>query len=120
MKPKFFELAKKVSRHSEHSSHKIGAVLVKRNKVMGVGFNKIKTHPKSNHSFKMIHAELSAILNASKSDLNGCSIYVYRETKDNLPANSKPCLYCQRLLKDVGIREAFHTGDKVYEITKLQ
>ena len=35
-------------------------------------------------------AELDAILHTYKDNLNGCEIYVYRETKEGIKANSKP------------------------------
>jgi deoxycytidylate deaminase len=115
MKMKFFKLAKVLSEKSSYC-HKLGAVVVKKNKVIGTGYNKPnKTHPKSNNSFKTVHAELDAILKVNAEELNGATIYVYRETKDGLPANAKCCKYCRELLKMVGIKKICYTSDKSFK-----
>jgi deoxycytidylate deaminase len=116
----FLNLAKKASKSSDHHSHQIGAILVKKNKIIGMGSNKIKTHPKSNHPFSMTHAELSAILSADNSkEVEGCDIYVYRETKDGIYANSQPCQHCESLLKSFGIKNVIHTVKNGYNLKKL-
>lgn len=108
MKLKFFEIAKAASKHSDHPAHKLGAVIVKGNKIISVGFNKNKTHTKSNHAWKRLHAEISAILKA-KQDLTGCSIYVYRETKNGDLGIAKPCSSCSAAIKETGIKKIYYT-----------
>jgi deoxycytidylate deaminase len=56
MREKHFALAQKISRLSSHHSHKLGAVIAKRNKVVSVGYNQIKTHPVSTHPYQQLHA----------------------------------------------------------------
>lgn len=108
---RFFDMARKLSKKSEYS-HQLGAVVAKKNKVLGLGFNKpYKTHPRSNNRFKTTHAELDAILGLSAEELTGATIYVYRETKDGSPANSKPCQYCQMLIKKAGIKKVCYTDE---------
>lgn len=119
MKPRFFDLAKRLADHSEHHQHKIGAVIVQGNRILGVGFNRLKTHTKSNHSHRSMHAELSAILNSKQESFKKASIYVYRENKAGMLAQSKPCSFCQVLLKTVGIQDVFYTTEGSYEYTKL-
>lgn len=114
-KNKFFDLARKLSKKSTYC-HQLGAVVAKKNKVVGLGFNNpYKTHPKSNNRFKTIHAELDAILGLAKEDLVGSTIYVYREHKDGSPANSKPCQYCQMLIKQAGIKKVCYTDAGQYK-----
>lgn len=113
MKTKFFKLAKLMSNKST-STYKVGAVIVQKNRVIGLGFNNMtKTHTRSTHPFKSIHAELSAILNSRQEDLSNCEIYVYRENKDGL-AKARPCKYCLQLIQQVGIDKIYYTWDNEY------
>lgn len=111
MNLKFFDLAKKVSKLSNHKHHKIGSVIVRCGKVLSVGTNNIKTHPKSPHPFKSLHAEMAAILLA-KQDLKDCELYVFRELKDGSLALSRPCEYCWELIYASGIKEVHYTANQ--------
>ena len=86
---KFLKLLKKLRSLSDHPLHKMSCVIANKNQVISIGFNKYKTSPRSNHPYKMIHAELAAILDNKFADLNGCTLYVYRETKDGNLALAK-------------------------------
>lgn len=115
MNKRFFELAKRASIHSDHHSHKIGAVIVRKNKIVSFGFNKLKTHNKSNTPYKAVHAEFSSILSAGRMDLSGCEIYVYRERKDGSLGSSKPCIFCEQLIKNVNLKKVHYTIDNGYK-----
>lgn len=115
MKLKYFELAKQLSFKSDHHSHKLGSVIVKKNKVIGLGFNKYKTHTKSNHPFRHVHAEFDALIGCSREDLLGASIYVYRQTKSGIPAIAKPCASCMSMLTQSGISDIFYSIEGGYE-----
>lgn len=119
MRMNFFELAKKLSFKSDYPPHKLGAVIVKRNSIIGIGFNKTKTHPKAKTRYKTIHAEMAAILNTRMEDLSGCSIYIYRETKDGIPALAKPCEYCLELIKQVGIKNIYYSDTNGYKHERI-
>jgi deoxycytidylate deaminase len=106
---KFEKLLKKLTYHSMHHSHKISCVVARGNKVISVGINKIKTHPRSNHPWSMVHAELDAILGCTKEELKGADIYLFRQTKNGKPACSKPCQYCQKLIEVSGIKKVIYT-----------
>jgi len=109
----YIELALKVSMHSEYKQ-KLGCVIVKRNKIVGIGFNKpYKTHPKSNNQFKNIHAELDAMLGVSFRDLLGATAYVARQHKDGTHALAKPCPCCMELLTNAGIKRVYWTNKLV-------
>ncbi len=114
MKLKFFDLARKLSKKSNHHQHKLGCVIVKRNRIMGLGFNQIKTHTKSNNEFKMLHAEISALLGISYEDLEGCDAYVYREHRNGKKAMAKPCAACEQALRMAGIKRVFFTIEDGY------
>jgi deoxycytidylate deaminase len=109
-----------VSKHSNHRV-KVGAVIVKK-KPIGVGFNKCKSHPKyTNDTSKSIHAEISALINCKDNNIEGGSIYVYRETKRGVPALARPCKNCMLQLKKRGIKKVFYTVSNklVWEIEEI-
>jgi len=118
MNLKFFDLAKKVSKLSNHKHHKIGSVIVRGNKVISVGINNIKTHPRSLHPFFSLHSEMAAILLA-KQDLIGCEIYVFRQIKDGTTAIAKPCQYCEQMIKEASIKEIHYTVTNGYKSEKV-
>jgi len=89
----------------------------KRGIPIGIGKNSYtRTHPlmrkameatgKKNYSF--IHAEVAALLKV-KDWSKAHSIEVYRFRKDGLPALAKPCLSCQWIIGQTGIKKVFHT-----------
>lgn len=111
MKLNFFKLAKRASKKSNHHTHHIGAVIVKGNRIVSIGYNQLKTHPKSYHDWGYLHAETKALLDAPRHLLRGSTIYLYRETKTG-EALSKPCWYCERMLKDYGVTTVYFTANK--------
>jgi pyrimidine deaminase RibD-like protein len=111
MRLKFFEIARRLSHKSDYDVHKLGAVITRGNQIVGLGFNKKKTHPLSSTRFNNIHAELSAILNSGIKNLSGCSIYVYRETKSGDLAMARPCVDCLKLLKKSNVAKIFYSTE---------
>lgn len=109
MKLKWFQIAEKIAKHSNHPQHRMGAVIVRKNKILGLGMNQCKTHPKSPNPYHMIHAELSAILNSRQEDLTGAEIYICRIRKGGDFGLSRPCKDCLRLLKLNGIDLTHYT-----------
>lgn len=109
MKPKMFELAKKLSYRSP-SKFKLGCVIADKNKIVSMGFNDMnKSHPKTLDPWKTLHAEVHALIGLPRDFTKGCNAYVYRETKDGKRANSKPCESCQMALKLAGIKKVYYT-----------
>lgn len=99
---RYLELAKRESLKSDHKSHKIGCVIVRGYQVLGTGYNLYKTHTKSPHPYKSIHAEFMACINAG-FDVAGATVYVFRAYKDGEWALARPCPHCFKYLKDIGI-----------------
>lgn len=108
---KYFELAKRLSKKSDHYQYKMGCVIVKGKRVVGVGYNQLKSHPKSPHEWKTIHAEFHATLGTDLAELRGSTVYVYREKKNGDLANAMPCRSCRRMLESLGVKEVFYTID---------
>jgi deoxycytidylate deaminase len=115
MKQKFFKLAKNVAEKSSHNKFKLGCVIVKKNRVISVGMNSLKTHTRSPDQFKTIHAEFSAILNVHPDDLKGSHAYIYRETREGILGSSRPCGSCFKMLQDVGIEVIYYTDNNGYK-----
>ena len=107
------------------SKFRLGAVLVKKNRVVSAGFNSmLKTHPlqqKFNDGKYTIgiHAELHACLGVSAKDLEDSEIYVVRLRRDGQFALAKPCQICEKFLYSVGVRCAHYTVNE-NEISKLE
>lgn len=114
MKMRPFSLAKKLSEKSTHHKYKHGAVLMRKNRVLSIGFNQNKTHSRSLHAFKHIHAETDALLSTKVKDLSDAVMYIYREDKDGNPALSRPCSSCLRSLKNAGIKKIYYSIDNGY------
>ena len=105
---RLLSLAKKLSLKSNHHTHIHGCVIAKGNKVLGTGFNTLKTHPASPHNWKSIHAEFMAVLSAN-FNVRGATVYVFRQQKDGSPAMSRPCSSCWKYLKDQGVKNVVYT-----------
>lgn len=99
---------------SQMDKHKHAAAIYLGNRLVGMGVNKMKSHPLQakfgkNSEAIYIHAEIDAIRNALKRinliDLENATLYVTK----NKATNSKPCSGCQRALAHYGITKVFHT-----------
>jgi len=117
---RFFEIARNVSKRSTHPRVFIGAIVVHKNTIIGEGANLFKSHPiqkkynKFNPKMKenenhFIHAEISAIIHAGTTNLEGCFLYVYREDKKGKLAMCHPCPSCMALIKATGIKKIYYT-----------
>lgn len=114
----FFGIAKLVSKRSKDPHTKVGAVLVKDNRVIGIGYNgepkgfslKFDWSSKEKYDY-VIHAELNAIANASSigANVKGADIYL----------TLSPCHECMKLLIQHEIRAIYYINDyKDIELTK--
>jgi deoxycytidylate deaminase len=119
MKLRFFKLAQTLSKKSK-SYPQVGCVIVKKNKVVGLGFNdRSKTHPRAKNIGQKLHAELHALIGVPIEDLKGSSVYVFREYADGSLAMAKPCSACHAALVVAGVKKVFYTtygGYDEYEI----
>lgn len=115
MKTRFFDLAKNISLKSSHHQHKMGCVIVRKNKVVSLGFNEIKTHTRSIHKYNMLHAEISAIIGCSFEDLRGSEAYIFRQRKDGGLAMARPCEACRLALARAGIAKVYYTSESGYQ-----
>ena len=114
----FFEIAKIVAKRSKDTHTKVGAVLVKDNCVIGIGYNGEPRNFKYEFNWStsekydyVIHAELNAISNATRIGANvfGSDIYL----------TLSPCHECIKLLIQHGIRNVYYLDEyKDIELTQ--
>jgi hypothetical protein len=100
------------------------AVLVKKNKIVKIGWNKNRTHPKtkefpyvgSKEKYSRInvgiHAELDVILKSGKDDLSGYDLMVLRVDGTGRLNSSKPCIGCQSAIRQFGIKNIYFSNAK--------
>lgn len=107
-------IASRQAGKSSFNRHKLGAVIVKGDRVMSTGYNSIRYSKELRKS--NIHAEEAAILKLLKAkrlgDLNGSTIYVSRICPSGRLGLSKPCKDCHSLIQSVGIREVCYSTNQ--------
>lgn len=115
---RFLKNAKKASLNSNHHLHSIGCTLVKGGRIIGTGFNILKTSPRSPNRFFSIHAEVKAILSA-KTDITGATAYIFRQTKDGTMALARPCQSCFDFLISHGIKNIVYSSEGYFKKEKI-
>jgi deoxycytidylate deaminase len=88
------------------------AVLDKKNRVIALSHNTLKTHPVygSKPPYNTLHAEGAVLYFCKRHGINpvGMTMIVYRQGKRG-KLNSKPCPCCQRLIRESGIKKVIYT-----------
>lgn len=114
------ERADGLAKVSSCSPHRLGAVIFKRNIILGRGYNSNKSHPLqarfSRFSIRL-HAEIAAVvdgLRENEEELHGATIAVSRITRKGLRGCSFPCGACLGAINSVGIHRlvCYDTSDK--------
>jgi deoxycytidylate deaminase len=118
---RFLNLALKIAAKSDHPFYRMGAVLVKGNRVISIGLNKHKTNPNqlSHHGAGYagsIHAELDAMIS---NNTVGCDLYVARIMANGTAGMAKPCQNCMKLCYAYGIKKVFFTTGNGYEFAQI-
>lgn len=102
-------LATRAAQRSTLPQWRVGAVIVQGNRVLSVGVNKLKTHPRSPTRWS-IHAEMDAVLGAPRVALRGATVGVVRLTQGGLYAMSYPCAACLGVLLEAQIGRVIFSG----------
>ena len=125
----FMNIAKEISRLSDYPNHHVGCIAVEGKRVLSTACNSQKTHPLQckynrfrnlgNYPAK-VHAEiacLSPLIGKKEIDFSQIKLYIYREHKNGVVALARPCLSCAQLIKDLGIKNVYYTGEDslIYE-----
>lgn len=110
-------LAQREALKSVFPRHRVGAVIVKGNRVVSTGYNKHGYSKITKHSTQ--HAEEMAIVKLLRQEdfnsLAGSTIYVTRFTRAGNVGLAKPCSRCMSLIRSVGITHCVYsdTGGNV-------
>ena len=123
----------KIAEANDDSNIRFAAAVVYRNKIVSVGYNRMKSHPfqakyAKNPEAIYLHAEVHAIKNALREinveDLPKCELYISRVKRPKAGDDrfvwglSKPCAGCARAIAEFGIKRTIYTCDEVgnYEV----
>ena len=123
----YLNIAKEVSKRSTCLKRHYGAVIVNNDEIVSTGYNGAPRgeenccdrsycprmnieHNNENYSnCCAVHAEMNAIISASRKEMMNGKIYLYGEdfTEDKNNGievdNPKPCPICEKLIKNAGI-----------------
>lgn len=115
----FMEIAKIVAQRSSDPKTQVGAVIVKDNRILSIGYNgaisgfNFDFDWTTAEKYKFcVHAEANALSNAAKIGANVDSADIY--------LTLSPCQECIKLLIQAGIKNIYYTNQyRSFEITKL-
>lgn len=120
----YFEAARAMSKLSDFSRVKIGAIAVYKHHIISSGCNSNKTAPLqkkyniyrfSEETPHMLHAEVSCLkplMGRNDIDFRHVSLYVYREGSNGNLLLARPCLSCMKLITELGIRDIYYTNNE--------
>lgn len=111
----FMAVCELVKLRSKDPSTKVGACIVKNNRILSTGYNGFPNHlsdedypwdkgnddPTKNKYYYVVHAELNAILNARVA-IEGSTLYV----------NKFPCNECAKAIIQSGIKKVIYSDEK--------
>ena len=91
-------------------THSLCAFIVRKNKVLSVGYNSRKTNTIAKHyKMQMTHAECHAIIRCPENEIKGSTLIVVRARPSGKPGTARPCINCSKVIKDSGIKQVFYT-----------
>ena len=89
---------------------KLGAILIKKGRVVAVGNNHRKTNPRYGvkADFMTLHAEGDLLYSCYKLgiDTRKTTMIVYRKNGKL----ARPCIHCQKLIEKAGIKKVIYTN----------
>lgn len=99
------------------------AFLIKKNKIMHIGWNKMKTVPITRYhpyhsGLVERHAEVDVIFKSQRDDLWDYSLIVLRVSKDTGKLMmSRPCKGCSSVIRQFGIKQTYYSNEHGLIIT---
>lgn len=130
MKEKYFTFAAEESEKAEEdcsNKAKVGCVAMYKGTILAKGHNMDKTHTtqakynieryKEIHKYPCaIHAEIACLNKIKYLDIDFSKVIpvIYRKHKNGLPGLARPCPSCMKMIKDMGIKKIYYTGENSY------
>ncbi len=107
------QLAAKIAQKREKGSTRYYhcAILTKKNRCVSVGWNSLKTHPKSKNKFSTLHAEVHCLIGIHEKELVNSQLFVVRVGglgRKNLLL-SKPCSFCKTFILESGLKRVYYS-----------
>lgn len=106
---KGIKAALKAARYSEFHSHKVGAAVFEGSKLISMGYNLRKSHPKNASQWSR-HAEFNSLIRFLNANLSNAILYVARLTRTGKVSCAKPCKTCQEFISKFRIKHVFYTN----------
>lgn len=110
---KFLPLAIKLANKSSHH-YKHSAILIKRNRVLDVGINQEKTHPraKSYYNNFRLHAEQHCLMGNKLEEVKNSDMLTVRIDWNGQLKCGRPCHVCFPLIAEYGIRRIIYSTNE--------
>lgn len=105
------KVAAKATLLSNADHHKVAAAIFAGKRLLSLGWNTTKTHPKSSTRYFAHHAEFSALIGNHKIDLVGSTIMVTRRTPGGQFLMARPCDECFKVIRAAGIARIYYTNE---------
>lgn len=109
----FFYRAKRLAKHSDYPTYRVGAFAAHNNKALAGGFNTIRNDPTGRHDRTMFgnatyHAEYNCLRAVPERLLSRITLYVARIDKAGRLRPSRPCPSCRSVIDSYGVREVVY------------
>jgi len=135
----YLNIAKTVSTRSTCLRRKFGAIIVNDDRIVSTGYAgapqgrdnccdrgecfRIKNNIQPGQRYELcrsVHAEMNAIINASKEEMKGSTLYLTGiENDGSITKNAEPCSMCKRVIINSGIKNVTvrtETGHKSFDV----
>lgn len=129
----YLNIAEAVSRRGTCLRRNYGAIIVKNDQIIATGYNGSPRGEDNcsdlNHCprealnipqgeryeiCRAVHAEMNAVISASRNDMIGATLYLYGEdAKTGKVINAAPCSICSKLIKNAGILKVICSKEKI-------
>lgn len=110
---KKLRIAQDAARSSTHAKYRLGSALFRGNRLLAIGRNQIKTHPKSPHDYRMVHAEIDVLLRVAPKLIAGTCLLVVRVLRNDTLASSKPCHACWKMAVTLGVKKIIYYDERL-------
>jgi len=123
----FIEIARVVSSRSTCLRRRYGAVIVKDHVIVSTGYNgaprgsanctdrgicrRQELNVPAGERYELceaVHAEQNAIINGPPERMKDATIYIAGFEEDDVAAEGKPCLLCERMIRNARIRKVVY------------
>lgn len=127
----YLDIAETVASRATCLRRKYGAIIVKDDQIIATGYNSAPRgvpnccdlgqcareknnipHGERYEQCRAIHAEMNAIISASRTDMLGQTLYLVGLENGNYVEDATPCLMCTRAIVNAGLHQVIIRKDK--------